>query len=781
MQNHNATDAQAAEEEGEEEEAEVLEASDDVQRQARFEAEAGPSGAKEKVLNMVSESEGTEDHESGAVDAFALMKTQSKELRKDRDDLKRKLKRFVKFGTAVGFDMSEDAFEEEIERAKKLKRVHNFVESNGGYDFFQRYFRNVDKRTKADYHAVILAPLDITPNDVVLIYWALPERCCSFGMVCIDPDPDSPREVHVELALQSEQGAVTACVPSRPSVVVLSSPRLLEDHLDKVFMADNIIALAKTNKLEDEDVYKFTRRLYQQSKRMILGKALELRGRCGVWAKAWEQRKDASWEGWLTGQPTNGAAPAPAGAPAPAPAPARVAAPTPAPASAPDAAARARAQVVREKVQSIVKLLVDDKYDFSIETDKEKRMARALGDFVTHLPDLRESMYQTLYRRDINRSEKLRLLRILVVHKCEQIKKDPASAATNKSRHGSIRPARKSFDAVVKMVKPDGTIAPLPQPMPCHGFKIKVQCAIPVLFDAAATDALFFRPWGVAQDKGSGYSWPFNDATYPNGHRRGTWYQQGRWGDSIQFEHTVYNPKTNIFRKGTPREDVRQLLDREHSVVAGDWLTGSNRTAVYQPRQPPGTYHVTFPANVQPGDTFHFFLNDSCCKLQEPKEGEPGYKLTVRMRVPEGKRAHCNMHHLHDDGSYYHVRIPGKMKEGDYFNQTIVLQKKGFGNPLADDNSIGKNCKELLALWAGDSVETLDRLSCKYESFMGELKDKINNKLNNGSRMEPRYWDTPLADVLKRYLDQEERERVAIPDAAVNALASLARGSESSN
>ena len=139
--------------------------------------------------------------------------------------------------------------------------------------------------------------------------------------------------------------------------------------------------------------------------------------------------------------------------------------------------------------------------------------------------------------------------------------------------------------------------------------------------------------------------------------------------------------------------------------------------AWYKPSDSPHKYLVKLPPNITPGATFIFRLSDSWVRAIPAKEGEPGFKMTVWMQVPEGKRSHCNMLHLHEDGMQYSLKVPYKMVAGQHFQHTITLQERPAST---------KSLAELYKVWL-DSDELVQMVE-KYEDCKREIRSFVNNQ-----------------------------------------------------
>lgn len=757
-------------------EPEVMIASEDIQRKAKLEdmGMLPVNEGKKRKEKAGEDSDGTEEHEQAQAPLDPL-----EAAKKETEEMRKKLKRFTRLGVAVGFNMKEEALDGELDRAKKLRKLNTWVEEHGGYDMVTRHFKREDKRVKADYHNVILAPLDIAPNDVVLVHWGLPgtERMYSFAMVCIDPDPDAPREVCVELALRPR---VTVCVQSRSSLVNLFSPRMLDDHLGKVFDPSNLRALHRESKNEGELLTAFTRRMWLDSKSMILSAHREVLPRINVWAKKWEEKNASAGTTPLSGDSAGsssssgtGATGATAAAPATATAAAAAIAPNPLPPYTPQELGKTPPKQSPLGTYKIARITharpkdpapgywvwivwegwdntyndwrdahevclkytnVKDRVDHLIAgiVDGDTKSAASVSGLpmaelialIREHPELKPHIQNVVQRSDLAEPAKMQAIQRIVREKKAP---DPP-------------PPPKQLNCILHTLK-EGKPVPLPN-QPPHGTKITIECEVPRTFNAERKDTLLFLPWGSAHDINVAYeSWPRNEATYPSSKAGKLWYVDSKPGAKIQFQYTVWNKHTNLFPRGSI---VRTKAHDEHMLTAGAWVADvSKRVAVYNHSGSFAKYHVSLPANITPGAVFFFRVNDACCKLIPPKEGEPGYKMTVWMKVPAGKRAQCNMVHLHEDGMFYSLKVPHRLSAGELFQHTITLQPKGKDV---------KNMDELIEMWAGRPLAQLKALYKTHKDLISEIKTVINDKQR---RLQFTQTDPDVQAIVLKYVQKD--------------------------
>lgn len=231
------------------------------------------------------------------------------EAEKEQNEILRaKLKRAQSVLKSAGFDVKDDdTGDQDREYAKKLKRIGMWCDRRGGVEELERTLRFSDKRLKADYTNVILGNLHIAPNDVVMVSWGYPRGCLSFGVVLAEPEKAAPMEVHLKLLLKPH---TYACVQPRSNLITLFSPRMLNDHCDKVFDVSNLRALHGMCKNEGEGLRDFVDRFWRDSFAGLAAAHTEIRPRLTNFRKAWDE-KNTSLDAAAGGTSAAALAPAP--------------------------------------------------------------------------------------------------------------------------------------------------------------------------------------------------------------------------------------------------------------------------------------------------------------------------------------------------------------------------------------------------------------------------------------------------------------------------------------
>jgi hypothetical protein len=186
----------------------------------------------------------------------------------------------------AGFKLESQ--EEDLEHAKKIKRVEAWADKHGGIDRLQKLLNFQDKRIKYEYQSM-LAGLSLSPQDVVAVKFAHPKEHTVFGVVLAEPDLSAPYEVRLKLC--GEKTDTVACAPARAQIYEVLSSRNAEDLLTRVATATNLdVVYEVTGSQRDKSAFRYMYMATSMANIVKSPSCQSMRGQLLNWAKHMKDR-----------------------------------------------------------------------------------------------------------------------------------------------------------------------------------------------------------------------------------------------------------------------------------------------------------------------------------------------------------------------------------------------------------------------------------------------------------------------------------------------------------
>lgn len=151
------------------------------------------------------------------------------------DEAKRELANKRRILETAGFKLQSQ--DEDIEHAKKIKRIDVWATKHGGMDQLQKLLNFQDKHIKHKYLS-ILSDLCISPQDVVAFESTGHKKMSMFGVVLAEPKPSAPYEVHLQVC--GYRTYTTIFAPARAELYEVLTTRNVDQLMARVFSNPNM-------------------------------------------------------------------------------------------------------------------------------------------------------------------------------------------------------------------------------------------------------------------------------------------------------------------------------------------------------------------------------------------------------------------------------------------------------------------------------------------------------------------------------------------------------------
>ena len=154
------------------------------------------------------------------------------------DEAKRELANKRRILETAGFKLQSQ--DEDIEHAKKIKRIYVWATKHGGMDQLQKLLNFQDKHIKHKYLS-ILSDLCISPQDVVAFESTGQKKMSMFGVVLAEPKPSAPYEVHLQVC--GYRTYTTIFAPARAELYEVLTTRNVDQLMARVFSNPNMTTI----------------------------------------------------------------------------------------------------------------------------------------------------------------------------------------------------------------------------------------------------------------------------------------------------------------------------------------------------------------------------------------------------------------------------------------------------------------------------------------------------------------------------------------------------------
>jgi hypothetical protein len=208
------------------------------------------------------------------------------DLQRKCDEAAKELANKRKVLKTAGFKLESQ--EEDLEHAKKIKRVDAWADKHGGIDRLQKLLNFQDKRIKYEYQSM-LAGLSLSSQDVVAVKFAHPKEYTVFGVVLAEPDLSAPYEVRLKLC--GEKTDTVACAPARAQIYEVLSSRNAEDLLTRVAAVTNLdVVYEVTGSQGDKSAFRYMYIATSMANIVKSPSCQSMRGQLLNWAKHMKDR-----------------------------------------------------------------------------------------------------------------------------------------------------------------------------------------------------------------------------------------------------------------------------------------------------------------------------------------------------------------------------------------------------------------------------------------------------------------------------------------------------------